>query len=72
MYIKARKHMYNRRERGTEVDGTWWTTEAVAQGKEREATSSCKMGCGVLRMRREATPSSSCKHQLAPWQFVSC
>jgi len=48
--------MYNRRERGTEVDGTWWTTEAVAQGKERKATSSCKMGCGVLRMRREATP----------------
>jgi len=34
MYMKAHKHMYNRRENGTEVDESQRTTETGAQGKE--------------------------------------
>jgi len=49
IYIKACKHMYNRHESGTEVDGAWWTAETMAQGRERGTTSSCKMGLWRVR-----------------------
>ena len=34
MYMRARKHIYNRHENGTEVDETRRTTKTVAQAKE--------------------------------------